>query len=202
MATATAEPRPDNTTANHTVPTPGSYTLRPMNSYYGYDDRALALEARVDGNFTGSTDQIIQWAACKWGWDEDVVRAIAVNESNWHQSQLGDFASTGCPPGYTPSCPHSFGIHQVKWTSDPVGSFPWSRDSTAFNLDASMMIHRVCYEGYTLWLKNSAPNYAAGDLWGCVGQWYSGYWHDSGAELYISHVQTKLTDHAWTTAGF
>ena len=28
---------------------------------------------RVDGDFTGTTDEIIQWAACKWGIDEDIA---------------------------------------------------------------------------------------------------------------------------------
>ena len=31
----------------------------------------------VDGDFAGTTDQLIQWAACKWGIDEDIVRAPA-----------------------------------------------------------------------------------------------------------------------------
>jgi hypothetical protein len=38
------------------------------------------LFGRVDGNFTGTTDEIIQWTACKWGVDEDIVRAQAVVE--------------------------------------------------------------------------------------------------------------------------
>jgi autotransporter family porin len=36
---------------------------------------------RVTGNFTGTTDEIIQWAAHKWGIDEDVVRSVATAES-------------------------------------------------------------------------------------------------------------------------
>ena len=32
----------------------------------------------MTGNFVGSTDEIIQWAAWKWGVDEDVIRAVAV----------------------------------------------------------------------------------------------------------------------------
>src|SRR5947209_7413646 len=69
VATGVAEPRPDNYTANHTVPPAGSFSSRPMNSYYGYDNRAVDFQNRIDGNFAGTTDQIIQWAACKWGWD-------------------------------------------------------------------------------------------------------------------------------------
>ena len=41
------------------------------------------LYRRVTGNFTGTTDEIIQWAACKWGIDEDIVRAQMAKESWW-----------------------------------------------------------------------------------------------------------------------
>ncbi|HEX3394227.1 MAG TPA: hypothetical protein VHS52_06840, partial [Acidimicrobiales bacterium] len=161
-----AENRPDNAKANATVPRTGSFSLTPLNEQVGYDNRTRLLEARVSGNFTGTTDEIIQWASCKWGFDEDVVRAIAATESWWHQSQLGDYSnhSALCPPGYTVPCPRSFGIHQVTWTSDPVGTFPASRDSTAFNLDASLLVHRICYEGYMWWLRDIGyASYGAGD---------------------------------------
>ena len=45
---------------------------------------------RVTGNFTGTTDEIIQWAACKWGFDEDLIRAQTAKESWWFQSSVGD----------------------------------------------------------------------------------------------------------------
>ena len=46
---------------------------------------------RATGNFTGSTDDIIQWAACKWGFDEDTLRAQVAKESYWTQTNLGDW---------------------------------------------------------------------------------------------------------------
>lgn len=200
-----SEPRPANTVANHTVPPPGGFKLAPMNDQNGYDNRAQRLEDRVTGNFTGTTDEIIQWAACKWGIGENVVRAIAMTESDWNQSETGDFTdrAASCPPGYSVPCPQSFGIHQVTWTGDPVGSFPWSRDSTAFNLDLSLMVHRVCYEGYTWYLRDIGySSYAAGDLWGCVGQWYSGNWHDPAAQSYIATVKGYLATQPWNSPGF
>ena len=45
---------------------------------------------QVTGNFAGTTTEIIQWAACKWGVDEDTIRAAAVQESYWHMNTLGD----------------------------------------------------------------------------------------------------------------
>ncbi len=77
--------------------------------------------SRVTGNFKGTTDEIIQWGACKWGIDEDIVRAMAIGESNWRMSQLGDYVSdpAKCASGYTTPCPTSFGILQVKHTAHP-----------------------------------------------------------------------------------
>jgi autotransporter family porin len=41
---------------------------------------------------------------------------------------------------------------------------------------------RGCYNGWVWWLRDhgnwSRGVYHAGDLWGCVGAWYSGNWHD------------------------
>lgn len=34
-----------------------------------------SLAARVTGDFTGTTDQILQWVSCKWGFDENITRA-------------------------------------------------------------------------------------------------------------------------------
>ena len=44
--------------------------------------------------------------------------------------------------------------------------------------------------------------YAAGDLWGCLGVWFSGRWHTPAAEGYIAKVQDYLTQRVWTTPGF
>jgi hypothetical protein len=43
------------------------------------------LLPRVSGAFTGKTDEIFQWAACKWGLPDNLLRAIAVRESTWYQ---------------------------------------------------------------------------------------------------------------------
>jgi hypothetical protein len=52
--------------------------------------------ARVDGQYpavlgaTPSTDMILRNAACKFGLDEDVMRAQAMQESGWQQGGAGD----------------------------------------------------------------------------------------------------------------
>jgi len=197
---STWEPRPENNGANNTVPlvvsVPG---FTPNNG--GTDQRARALADRTTGNFKGTTDEIIQWAACKWGFSDEVVRAQAVSESTWYQSTAGDVIASQayCQAGYVAPCPQSFGLLQIKATAWP-GTFPLSRDSTAFNLDYALMARRVCYEGWTNWLYSYPGGnvaYRAGDLWGCIGNWYSGTWYGPGTQSYIDDVKANLSAKPW-----
>jgi len=227
------------------------------------------LLPRVDGQFTGTTDEIFQWAACKWGLPDKLIRADAVVESTWFQylhfpqdasfgggggscywnrgcgdafsspttnsttycngiategvlaSQIHDYqkdpvTSVGGYP-YIPTsglCPKTFSILGVMSWDDPAweapfpryagnqnGTFPFTRDSTAAAADFWGAYLRGCYEGWAYWLKSSGA-YAAGDLWGCVGSWYSGDWHSSAANGYISRVQNQQNSHTWLTASF
>jgi hypothetical protein len=193
--------------------TRGSQSL-PASFFPSSDDaRAGSLIAsRVTGNYTGTTDEILQWAACKWGVDEDVVRAQAAIESWWRQTALGDFGtdSTQCPPGHglgvdgTPGqCPQSYGILQNRWPFEQA-SWPGISRSTAFNADTAYAIWRACYEGYELWLNTveRGQTYAAGDQWGCVGRWFAGRWHTPAAEGYITSVQSYLSQRIWETPNF
>ncbi len=166
------EPRPENEVANNSTP-PG-----PVPSRGWGDPRAEALQARVTGAFTGTTDEIIQWASCKWGFDPDVTRAQAVQESNWVQRARGDGGV-------------SFGLLQIKsvvWT----GTAPWSSSSTAYNVDWSLGLRRACYEGYMYGEYDSR-----GDLWGCIGVHFSGRWKDDSALDYVDSVQRYLDRRPW-----
>jgi hypothetical protein len=187
------EPRPENAVANHTVPKEVS-----LPDWEAYDLRAnTELKPRIDGKFTGTTDEIIQWAACKWGFDEDLVRAIAVRESNWRQSEVGDYTDdeNKCVPDDSPPCPTSFGLLQIKHYFYP-GTFPDSQESTAFNVDNVLGDLRACYEGWITFLDG---DYRAGDLWGCVGYHWSGHWKDKGAKRYAQNVQHALATKPWLT---
>jgi hypothetical protein len=55
----------------------------------------------VTGHFTGTTDEVIQWAARKWGLKPDLLRAVATVESWWRMSTVGDNGD-------------SFGLFQVR----------------------------------------------------------------------------------------
>jgi hypothetical protein len=205
------EPRPDNQTANNTVPTAAQLSgLAPWSPAMGLDPRADTLRTQITGNFTGTTDEILQWVACKWGFDPNIIRAEAVVESYWHQSQRGDW-TTGqsyCPPGTFDGsgCYQSYGILQIKWYYFQ-DTWPMSRDDTAFNVEYVYGMLRACYEGWTTYLEQGTPlpgypHYVAGDLWGCLGRWYSGWWYTQGAVDYIASVKAALAQQVWLSPNF
>jgi hypothetical protein len=87
------EPRPDNFLPNHRVPdrreVRRAFAERPRSRQGAYDPRwDTWLLPRVTGQFTGTTDEVLQWAACKWGIADDVLRSVAVRESGWYQHQV------------------------------------------------------------------------------------------------------------------
>lgn len=136
---------------------------------------------RVDGDFVGTTDEIIQWAACKWGIDEDIARAQVVKESWWRQSVIGDGGE-------------SWGLGQVRDTAHQ-SAFQYSinaRNSSAYNLDYTYAVWRACYEGVYTWLNTveRGRQYVAGDVWGCTGVWFSGRWYTQAAINYIEGGET------------
>ncbi len=197
-----AENKRMNTIYNQTK---GSQKL--ASNYFGWGDPKMNSEygPRVTGNFTGTTDEILQWAACKWGIDEDIVRAQAAKESWWQMTAKGDWTTDSgvCPPGHglgvdgkPGECPESWGIMQVRYIYRP-SAWPSSTNSTAFNVDLAYAEWRACYEGYEWWLTTNK-----GDTWGCVGRWFSGAWHTYWADWYIAEVKGYLNDRVWEQAEF
>jgi len=170
--------------------------------------------ANVTGAFTGSTDMILRWAACKWGIDEDVVRAEAYEESSWNQSLEAD-SDTTCHSGSVPMgalnywseaspCKPSKGILQEKmlyWNS-----WPYALSSTPLNADYRMAAQRACMNGDIPWLVGMGAGGAYGTypptdtntaLDGCMGHWFSGGWGDSGAVGYVSTLNMILANKSW-----
>jgi autotransporter family porin len=196
-----AEVRAGNATFNQTV----GHATAPAPPYLG---RA----GRVTGNFRGTTDQIIQWAACKWGLDEDMARAQVAIESWWHQTTTGDFTTDSnlCAPthpigadGKPGQCPESIGLIQVRtqyfrpYIDDSV-------KSSAYNLDIGLAVWRSCFEGAETWLNTveRGRTYAAGDAWGCMGRWFSGRWYTQAANDYVARVKDYFNRRIWTTSDF
>jgi hypothetical protein len=168
------------------------------------------IAPRVNGNFTGTTAEILRWAACKWGINQNIVFAQAAVESWWRQTTKGDWETSGCPPGHGPGvdgmageCPQSWGILQNRYPFEK-SSWPGIMKSTAMNADLAYGIWRTCFDGYETWLNTVPHNgtYKAGDAWGCVGRWFAGRWHTAPAQQYIAFVRKYLKEKIWTTQDF
>ena len=177
------EPRPQNREANQR-----RASKRTLRRFRRWSELPRAYKRRVTGGYRGTTDEIIQWAAHKWGFSPDVFRAVAVIESWWKMSAVGDGE-------------HSFGIMQVKRGSHCC--FPATRRSTAFNLDYYGAHLRAVYDGRMRWLNTveRGERYRRGDLWGSVGVWYSGRWRYGTGE-YILRVKDTIRQRVWRRAGF
>ena len=207
-----AHPKPENKKVNagynratgHPVPA----------SMFGTNDAKAAqtIAPRIDGNFTGSTQDILRWAACKWGFDEDQMMAQAAIESWWRQTTLGDFGTDASRcmsshglgvDGKAGQCPESHGLMQVRYPYYP-GGFPGVANSSAMNADVGFAILRSCFEGYETWLNTveRGKDYAAGDLTGCMGRWFSGRWYTDAANTYIARVKGYLDQRIWETKDF
>jgi hypothetical protein len=182
--------------------------------FLAYDGpQAQKLAKRVNGDFTGTTIDILRWAACKWGINQDIVFAQAAVESWWQQDTLGGWTGASrCPHGRLlgqqakpGQCPVTYGILQN--TYEPGGrqaGWPTIARSTAMNADAAYAVWRSCFDGYETWL-NTMPRggqYHKGDVWGCVGRWFSGQWRNPPALAYIAQVKKYLREKIWLTPDF
>lgn len=171
------EPRPKNYSANHTMPTPAQLAmLRPLPNL----NSDTAITYRVTGHFTGTTDEILQWGAAKWGFSPDLVRAIAVQESHWHQAAEGDCKHDNlfCTGNGVEDHGDSWGIVQVKQRDykipallnngqlcdDPgngtnaiTGCVPLTHFSTAFDVDYKLMWQRSCVNKSLVYLYPQNP---------------------------------------------
>ncbi len=177
------EPRPDNAAANRHMPSAADLDYFRAHSEMPY-------KGEVTGAFSGTTDEIIQWAAYKHRLDPNLLRAVAAIESWWHMSTIGDSGD-------------SFGLFQIRRPYHCCDFL--AANDTAFNADYYGAIIRSYYDGREGWLNtvsgNGAP-YRAGDLWGSVGAWFSGRWHDAGAERYVARVKQYLRERVWRQPGF
>jgi hypothetical protein len=201
-----AEVRPQNATANNTVPSnPSAISWSAgLGSWAHFKaDRDL-----VTGNYKGTTDEILQWVSCKWGIDINLVRADAWTESNWIQSTTGDSCGTAGEASY--------GILQVKnadCSGNAVhGGYPDTHDDTALDADYWGARLRGCFDGAFYdggsWLYGGpsmaqvlaahGQDYA---MWGCVGSWFSGGWYGSGFDSYVAKVQGYESSKPWLSLG-
>ena len=208
-----------NNVPNHSVPTSAQVQsfhsaidawgrpITAVNPYFKY----------VTGNFTGTTDEIIQWGAWKWGIPEDWLRAEYSQESMWKQAALGD-RKTVTTSDYAlypqqARIPNSLdvyqsmGLTQVKWTpngSVGAGTEPMRWTSTAFNVDYQLASIRYLFDNpQGLASANETSNYFSANGWDSLGGWFSYYpWINSGQMTYINAVQGRLSVRTWAQPGF
>jgi hypothetical protein len=204
LVVSRAENRPANTVANHYLPTASELTV-----FHGAGS-FNPLEQHVTGGFTGTTDEILQWGALKWGIPVDVLRAVAVTESYWSQDQLGD-RRDGVNANLYPaqsridadSVYESLGITQVKWRPDGSlhpGTEPLRWKSTAFNVDYWGATIRYYFDGRCSWCTSG---YGPGQPWESIGAWYQpSPWRGAGMLDYIAKVQGHLANRTWEQTGF
>ncbi len=217
---------PANDGPNNTEPTSAQLAEYAAEGYSANLYGGEWAYARVDGQYTGTTDMIYRWAACKWGIDEDVVRAQATGENwSWNQVDSGGDERTSysqCVNGdftslwnymCTDCCYQSWSNWQTKVYNN-WQTWPMIHDSTAFAADYRFADQRACMDGdlagyFAGRAANNGHSYASdiasGNLntilWGCIGYHYSGDWYDgnstSGAEWYISIIQNYYSTKPW-----
>ena len=214
-----------NLAPNSTKPTSSQLQSYTNNGYAWNPYNGTWAFARVDGQYTGTTDMIFRWAACKWGIDEDVVRAQASNE-HWSWDQLdsgGDkrYSESQCVNGEfslwnyecVDCCYQTWSDFQTKVITN-WQTWPMIHTSTAFAADYRFADQRACMDGdYAGYFVNKpaynghtyAGDIASGNLsvifWGCLGWHYSGEWYDgnssSGAVYYINALKQTYTEKPW-----
>jgi hypothetical protein len=217
-----------NSGTNSTMPTQGQLDAYQADGFAANVYGGAWAYKRVDGQYTGTTDMIFRWAACKWGIDEDLVRAQATIEDwSWDQPQSGGDKRTSYSQcvngGFTslwnyqcPSCCYqSWSIFQTKAVYN-WPTWPMLVNSTAFGADFHFASMRACMDGdltgYFAGRSGNNGHTYSGDiaggnlntiLWGCIGFHYSGDWYDgnssTGAIWYIGQAQTALSQKSWKT---
>jgi autotransporter family porin len=218
LSDSVPEIRPANTTANHEMPT--SAWLATFHTAVAGDPQTAgaptSVTDRIDGQFAGTTDQILKWGACKWGFDENEVRGDAVIETNWVQAGEGDVGNG-----------NSFGILQAK-SRDSASTCPTEATSqnladanlpdcqlhlsTAFAVDYALGMQYATYIGQQNYLATRAPmagyptfpnGTQAQMMFGALAYWNTGTWYNAQGIAYANQVYGYAnTSQPWRSASF
>ncbi len=180
LVTRKPETRPENVVANLYVPTTAELeAFRSSRNIYGQTPEQWNPLFRYVTGRSGlnnpSTDDLVQWAARKWGIPAPWMRAVMVVESSWRQTHMGDRRTV--PLDWYGRYPfqaqilgtfdvfQSMGVMQIKWTPDGTASpgteaLRWK--STAFNLDYYGAKIRYYYDGLCDWCTGSMADASSG----------------------------------------
>jgi hypothetical protein len=178
-----------------------------FNPYYAY----------VTGDFRGTTDEIIQWAAAKWGIPVNWLRAQYAQESVWRQRMLGDLTDVGAawydlyPPqarvAGTTEVYETMGISQIKWApnnSVGAGTEPLRWESTAFAADYQAATVRFYFDdpdrARSRW---GDASYRPRQAWNSMAAWFDPYpWGNKLQRWYVHVIGSQLAKHSWTKPYF
>lgn len=166
-----------------------------------------------------STDMIIRWAACKWGIDENALRAQAWEESTWNQGTLGDYgtglsycsadggAFTALYQPATNDCYASHSIIQMRLVPNGFWTmYPQVINSTGFALDAMGAMLRGCINGdmneffggsYLAQYESDQVNNLPALYANCQGEHYSGNYGDAAALSYEAALAMWESQQPW-----
>lgn len=171
------EVRPQNTEANQTPGRPTDPTK--FNMYQSFKP----YYEKIDGDYVGTTEQILAWAAKKWGFDQlgypDLAKAMAVAETWWRQGHIGANGELGI-----------LQVHPKYWPdAEPA------RWSTAYAADYAMAVVRHYYDGNS-WLRDNTK----GNIRNSVAAWECGCGSNGGGS-YTTTVFKYYDSKPWLRPG-
>jgi hypothetical protein len=207
------ETRPRNARRNARAPTRAE-----LRAFRRARDSAGRTPSQYNPNFryvTGgaaghglrSTDDIIEWAAYKWGVPANLVRAQMFMESGWSMGYKGDRRDWAEPVAErypdravidSDSVWESLGIAQIRWRHTVpwnAGVEPLRWKSTGFAVDYSQALVRYYYDGYCDWCGSA---YRAGNAAGAYRAYFSGSW--TAGQDYASGVRRTARSKPWRRA--
>lgn len=186
------EKRPMNAQANATVPTKGvDHTPATPWPTWAFDDSGN--RRRVDGGRRGSTDELLQGAACKWQLPVDTLRAVAAQESWWDATTSATAARRG--PGADQGRRSDQRRRHRSCCARQRVEPRLLRGHAA----------RLPRRHFVLWRNQRAATtraYTKGDLRGCVEAWYSGVGPTTWSAWYPTRIQQYFTQKRWTSPDF
>ncbi len=217
------EQRPDNAVPNTCV-----MTSAMVNTFLnGETDSAgqtpvqrNPYNAFVTGQLTNyisipTTDQIIQWAAIKWGIPPDWLRATIAQQSNWQQNKLACSttvaASSAYPAQSQIDATHAYqcmGMSQIQWdhpdaNTRGTGTEPFRWESTPFAADYLAAKIRFFFDNPGGVAAAQITGYSACQNWNSIGAWaQASPWGNSAQQSMVTAVQGQLASRPWAQPGF
>ncbi|HTY55751.1 MAG TPA: hypothetical protein VMB26_11145 [Candidatus Binataceae bacterium] len=179
----------DGTGYNSNVPPSGG-----VPSYFyenaGIGELTNSDFATVDGAYAGTTDDIFRVYACKWGIDEDYIRAQAWIESGWHQDCAAAHGGTGCNEGGDENNPPGCTYNIVDTLISVGGLFcdleGFGGLSGSNQYDSWSIVQNKVYYLWMTWpmMEESTPfgvDYRYAEMRGCVNGDQYDYFNSQGS---------------------